>query len=53
MELTNKEWEALSAYFDVTNINITNLISKIGKEKVKNFEKIIDKTVEFDKTKTI
>ena len=49
MELTNKEWEALSAYFDVTNINITTLIHKIGKEKVRDFESVINKTLEFDK----
>ena len=43
INLTEKEIEALRAYFDETNINITSLIKKIGLEKVKLFEGVIDK----------
>lgn len=43
MELTKEEVEALKAYFDITTINITSLIKKIGLKKVKEFEAVIDK----------
>jgi hypothetical protein len=43
MTLTNKEVEALKAYFDETTINISSLIKKIGLKKVKEFELVIDK----------
>jgi hypothetical protein len=53
--LTENEREALRAYFDETTINITSLIKKIGKEKVKMFEKVIDKIYkaaeEYDQSK--
>ena len=41
--LTDEEQEGLTAYFDVTTINITALIKKIGLKKVKTFESVIDK----------
>lgn len=43
MELTKEEIEALKAYFDETNINITSLIKKIGLKQVRVFESVIDK----------
>ena len=43
MTLTEQEIEALRAYFDETTINITSLIKKIGLEKVRLFEKVINK----------
>lgn len=43
MELTTEEVEALQAYFDETNINITNLIKKIGLKQVGVFQTVIDK----------
>jgi hypothetical protein len=43
MRLTKEDLEALHAYFDETTIDITKLIKKIGLDKVKNFEKVIDK----------
>lgn len=43
MTLTKEEVEALRAYFDETLINITKLIEKIGRDKTKKFEAIIDK----------
>jgi methylphosphotriester-DNA--protein-cysteine methyltransferase len=49
MELTKEEVEALKAYFDETNINITSLIKKIGLKKVKEFEAVIDKIYKDEK----
>lgn len=43
MKLNEEEIDALVAYFDETNINITSLIKKIGLKKVRVFESIIDK----------
>jgi hypothetical protein len=43
MTLTNEEVEALKAYFDVTTINITSLIKKIGLKKVKELDAVTDK----------
>jgi tRNA A37 threonylcarbamoyladenosine dehydratase len=43
MKLNQEEIDALKAYFDETNINITSLIKKIGLKKVKVFESIIHK----------
>lgn len=48
MTLTEQEIEALKAYFDETTINITSLIKKIGKEKVKMFEKVIEKVYDWN-----
>lgn len=48
MTLSNEEIEALKAYFDVTTINITTLIKKIGLKKVKEFESVIDKIYKED-----
>jgi len=41
MKLSNEEVEALVAYFDVTTINVTKLIPKIGKKTYSNFDKFI------------
>lgn len=49
--LTNEEAEALSHYFDITTVNITKLIKQMGLKKTKHLEDVIDKLVEFDKTK--
>lgn len=46
MKLNEEEIDALVAYFDETNINITSLIKKIGLKKVRVFESIIDKVYE-------
>lgn len=43
LTLEKNEVEALKQYFDVTNINITALIRKIGLKQVKEFEAVIDK----------
>ena len=43
MKLNQEELDALVAYFDETNINITSLIKKIGLKKVKVFESVVDK----------
>ena len=43
MTLSKEEVEALKAYFDVTTINITSLIKKIGLEKVRKFDAVTDK----------
>lgn len=43
MKLNEEEIDALVAYFDETNINITSLIKKIGLKKVRVFESIIVK----------
>ena len=43
MKLNQEELDALVAYFDETNINITSLIKKIGLKKVRVFESVIDK----------
>lgn len=48
MTLTEQEIEALKVYFDETTINITSLIKKIGKEKVKMFEKVIEKVYDWN-----
>ena len=41
--LNEEEIEALIAYFDETNVNITSLIKKIGLKKVRVFQSVIDK----------
>jgi hypothetical protein len=46
MKLNEEEIDALVAYFDETNINITSLIKKIGLKKVRVFESIINKVYE-------
>lgn len=43
MTLSEKEREALRAYFDEVTINITSLIKRIGLEKVKLLKATIDK----------
>lgn len=48
MTLTEQEIEALRAYFDETTINISSLMKKIGKEKVKMFEKVIEKVYDWN-----
>jgi tRNA A37 threonylcarbamoyladenosine dehydratase len=42
MKLTEEEIDALKAYFDVTNVNITSLIKKIGLKKVKIIQEVIN-----------
>jgi hypothetical protein len=46
MKLTEEEIDALRAYFDVTNINISILIRKIGLKKVNAFQKVINTVYE-------
>lgn len=43
LTLEKNEVEALKEYFDVTNINITALVKKIGLKQVKEFEAVIHK----------
>lgn len=51
LTLEKNEVEALKEYFDVTTINITGLVKKIGLKQVKEFEAVIQKvykTIEND-----
>ena len=43
LTLEKNEVEALKEYFDVTTINISALIKKIGLKQVKEFEAVIHK----------
>jgi hypothetical protein len=43
MELTKEEIEALKAYFDAITINTPILVRKIGEDKLKEFEAVINK----------
>ena len=43
LTLEKNEVEALKEYFEVTNINITALVKKIGLKQVKEFEAVIQK----------
>ena len=42
-QFTDNEIAALKRYLDVTTINISSLIKKIGLKTVKDFESLIDK----------
>lgn len=51
LTLEKNEVEALKEYFEVTTINITALVKKIGLKQVKEFEAVIQKvykTIEND-----
>lgn len=53
LTLERNEAEALKEYFDVTTINISALVKKIGLKQVKEFESVITKvykTIENEKS---
>jgi len=48
MNLTDEELQALKAYFEETNINMTKLSGKIGSKGVINLSKAIDKILDYN-----